>query len=810
MKQIAFLCALFVITFTSAQSTLENAAKIGTIKGHVVDAATQEPIPYATVVIKNKSAEKTITGGITNDEGNFTIENLPAGDLIIEVQFIGYKTYHHNLTITESSKTKDLGNIVLSEDVSELNQVDVVGERSTIEQKVDRKVINVGKDLTTAGATASDIMNNIPSVNVDQQTGAISLRGNSNVRVMVDGKLSNVPVDQLLKQIPSTSIKKIELITNPSAKYNPEGMSGIINIVLVKNANIGFNGNVNLGATYGIKPKYNGSLDMNYRNGKVNLYGSYGINDTKRIHGGNIYQEQQDTRQIFDFESDNNSNLYKVGIDYYINDKNTLSAFTNQNIFKGDFGGNVGIFYGNGTPTGMQDFNTHDNNNSGQYNLDFKHDFDKEGHNIELEIDYNKYSGDQNATYLYSGSFENRSDYEDYSDTNRNQTTINLDYVNPLSENTKLEAGAEARLYGTDLKYKSTGESYNAAGELVPTPSTNFGYNQDIYSIYATFGQTLGKFSYQIGARIEHVNIDADTSNVAIYSDKYFQVYPSAFLTYKPTDKNQYQISVSKRVDRPGLEQVNPVRSWSTPQITELGNPELKPQFTNSVELNYTRQLKKGSVTAGVFYRFVKDEINDVLYVDRLDPENKQIKSYANFDDTNAVGVEVSGNYRPTKWWGLNGSFDMYSQQQSSYSEYYNFDDSSIETDNVEINNLAYNIRLSNSITATKKLTFQVFGMFRGPNQSLQFKSKSMFFVNTGARYAFAKGKASLSLNYNDIFNTMGARFTTDRPYRQVGNFDWESHTFYVGLSYRFGNSKYKAAKRKQRDDNTTQGGGAF
>lgn len=190
MKQIAFLCALFVITFTSAQSTLENAAKIGTIKGHVVDAATQEPIPYATVVIKNKSAEKTITGGITNDEGNFTIENLPAGDLIIEVQFIGYKTYHHNLTITESSKTKDLGNIVLSEDVSELNQVDVVGERSTIEQKVDRKVINVGKDLTTAGATASDIMNNIPSVNVDQQTGAISLRGNSNVRVMVDGKLS--------------------------------------------------------------------------------------------------------------------------------------------------------------------------------------------------------------------------------------------------------------------------------------------------------------------------------------------------------------------------------------------------------------------------------------------------------------------------------------------------------------------------------------------------------------------------------------------------------------------------------------------
>src|SRR5690606_20833750 len=228
MKHAFLFCALLFSYFSHSQNSVQSEAlpKIGTINGTVIDQSLKQPIPYATVAIK--SDDSVIQGGITEEDGGFKLTNISAGKYILEVQFIGYQTYQKNITISTENYKVNLGTIALVENVTELEGVSVVAERSTIEQKIDRKVINVGKDLTTQGASASDIMNNLPSINVDQQTGALSMRGNSNVRVMVDGKLSNVPVEQLLKQIPSTSIKQIELITNPSAKYNPEGMSGII------------------------------------------------------------------------------------------------------------------------------------------------------------------------------------------------------------------------------------------------------------------------------------------------------------------------------------------------------------------------------------------------------------------------------------------------------------------------------------------------------------------------------------------------------------------------------------------------------
>src|SRR5690606_31015818 len=232
MKRLTLLFALFACSLSSSFSFANNPdTALGSISGTVVDNALHQPVPYAAVVIKSEDGTETITGGITTEDGKFEIKKLNDGTFTLEVQFIGYKTHSQKLVLSKNNRNLDIGTITLMEETRELDEVEVVAERTTIEQRVDRKVINVGKDLTTAGATASDIMNNIPSVNVDSQTGDITLRGNSNVRVMVDGKLSNVPVAQLLKQIPSTSIKSIELITNPSAKYNPEGMSGIINIV---------------------------------------------------------------------------------------------------------------------------------------------------------------------------------------------------------------------------------------------------------------------------------------------------------------------------------------------------------------------------------------------------------------------------------------------------------------------------------------------------------------------------------------------------------------------------------------------------
>ncbi|PCE63542.1 outer membrane beta-barrel family protein [Sediminicola luteus] len=816
MKKVILLFALAMGTLYPAKATTDpdpSEVKIGTVSGKVLDN-NQQPMAFAAIVIKQASDQSTVTGGISGEDGAFEIKGIPAGNFIFEVQTIGFKTYSKPLRISRQQRKVNMGTIVLEEDAEQLAEVEVVGERTTVEQRVDRKVINVGKDLTTAGATASDIMNNLPSVNVDQQTGQLTLRGNSNVRVMVDGKLSNVPVAQLLRQIPSTSIKSIELITNPSAKYNPEGMSGIVNIVLHKNANIGFNGNINMGLTYQEEAKFNTSVDLNYRTGKFNLYGNYGTNIGKYVNGGWVKRFDDNSIELFDFRNNNKSHLYKVGVDVYLNDKNTVSFFTNQNYYDGIGNGNTDVVYNNDpTRNTTQVFRNENENHSQQYNFDYKLDFEKEGHNIELEVDYNLFNSDEVADFDNSGNTI-IPDYTDFVDTERDQLIANLDYVNPIDSISKLELGLEARVFETQVDYESTGLSLNEEGGLVPTPSNDFVYGMDIYSAYATFGQKYDKWSYQAGLRVEDVTVKADTNQVRSFTDEYFEFYPSAFITYEASEKDQLQMSYSRRVDRPGLTQVNPIREWSTPRISSLGNPELLPQFTNSVELNYTRRLKKGSITTGVFYRRISDEINRAIYVDRLDL-NRQILTFDNFDQTDAYGAEMSLNYKPLKWWSINSSFDIFAQSNRGITESVdpnlsNPTEDDIERFEVEVDNVAWNLRMNNSFTATKKLTFQLFAFYRGANKNVQFDADPMFFINTGARYSFAEGKGTLSLNFNDILNTMHFGFEGDTPYSQKGRFDWESRTVYLGASYRFGSGKYRAKSRKRRDDNTKQGSGGI
>ena len=818
-KLLTTLTIFFISLAVSAQNSVTSFDKKGTITGKVIDATLSEPLPYVTIVVKNTNGE-TITGSITDDNGEFKINDLPDGKMNVSVQFIGYKTQTKEINITSDTKNINLGTFVLEEEATGLDEVTVVAEVSTIEQKIDRKVVNVGKDLTTAGATASDIMNNIPSVNVDQQSGNISLRGNENVRVMVDGKLSNVPVAQLLKQIPSTSIKQIELITNPSAKYNPEGMSGIINIILHKNTNIGFNGNINLGVTKEINARFNSSIDMNYRNGKFNLYGNYGNNIGKSANYGQVLRTSDDLLQEFDFGNNNKSHLYKVGLDFYLDDKNTFSIFTNQNLYDGKGTGTTDITYGDDTMT-RQLFDNETDNVSSQYNFAYRHDFKKDGERLDVEADYNDFSQDEKADFRFV-NIDFPPNYLDFVNTDRDQTTINIDYTNPLSESTKLEAGLEARLFNSDILYNSTGQSFTEDGDIVPTPGTDFTYSRDIYSAYVTYGKNYEKWSYQVGLRAETVAVDNNakqynddgTTEDFKFENDYFQIYPSAFFTYTPSEKNTFQLSYSRRVDRPGVDQVNPIREWSTPLISSYGNPELEPQFTNSLEVNYTRNLKKGSITAGVFYRIIEDEINRALYVDRIDLD-KTILTFDNFENTSAYGIELSSNYRPTKWWSLNASFDLYSQKSKGISEELNTAEGQAPTVNdivakkVEVDNLVWNVRMNNNFSITKDLTFSLFGMYRGMQKGIQFERQPMYFVNTGLRYNFMQN-ATVSFNYNDIFNTMKFKFESDRPYPSKGEFNWESNSWYVGLSYRFGGNKYRAVQRKNRDNNEKSGGGGF
>jgi len=826
----------------------DPADKIGTISGTVIDQELQQPMPFVTVSVQNEAGD-IITGGITSDNGTFEIKDLPSGKAMLSIQYIGYKTYTTPIEITRKNRKVDLGTIALEVEAQGLDEVTVVGERSTIEQRADRKVINIGKDLTTAGPTAADIMNNLPSVNVDQQTGSLSLRGNQNVQVMVDGKFTNVPVAQLLRQIPSTSIKQIELITNPSAKYNPEGMSGIINIVLHKNATVGFNGNANFGFTYQDEPKYNTGLDLNYRNGKFNIYGNWGGNYSRNRNYGDIFRPDDNIQQDFEFLDDSNSNLFKAGVDVYINDKNTVSFFTTQNIFNGGTDGTTEIqFFDNTDLNQLQLFSNDTDNNSQQYNFDYKLDFAKEGHNIELEVDYNQFENDEDADFDFEG-FSLIEDYEDFVRTERDRTTINLDYTNPLSENSKIEVGGQARLFNSEIGRTSNQQVVNPFNPsldpdtFIISPTTDFDYTRDIYSLYVNYNQKFGKFSVQLGARFESVDVTADTredfadgivtgdlSNITTdpsvdvsaqgnsvfrnFDNDYTQLYPSAFVTYNPSEKNSYQVSYSRRVDRPGIGQVNPIREFSTPLISSFGNASLEPQFTNSIEANYTRNFEKGSITGGVFFRAIEDEINRAVFVDRLDL-TRVILTHENFDDTEAYGIEISGNYRPFKWWNFNASFDLFTQTQTGITERLanagnNPTINDIITETVEVDNTAWNLRVINNFKATKNLTFTAFVFYRGSNRNLQFDVDPMFFTNIGARYTFLDRKLTASVNYNDIFNTMKFQFDGQRPFRQVGEFNWESNTIFAGLSYRFGGGKYRAKSRKRRDNDEKQGSGGI
>ncbi|WP_370000403.1 TonB-dependent receptor domain-containing protein [Winogradskyella sp.] len=824
MRHLLLLCVIIFSFSAHSQPNSNSEIKDGSISGRVLDAQLNQPLPYVNVIVKD-AQNKIITGSITDDNGQFEIKKIPEGPINIEVTFIGYKTIQKQETIGKDNYNINMGDIMLEEDVAGLDEVTVVAERSTIEQKIDRKVINVGKDLTTSGPTASDIMNNIPSVNVDQQTGDISLRGNQNVQVMIDGKLSNIAAAQLLKQIPSTSIKKIELITNPSAKYNPEGMSGIINIILHKNTLIGFNGNLNTGVAYENQAKFNSNIDLNYRNGKFNIYGNYGNNIAKNENFGNINRPDDNSLQLFNFLDNRKSHLYKLGVDVYINDKNTISVFTNQNIFDGGTTGRTRVLFENDMALNqLQTFENESENTSEQYNFDYKLDFDDEGHNIELEVDYNLYEGDIFSDNLFFG-LGNRPNFNEFTRTERDRTTINLDYVKPLKNEAKLELGLQALLFNNLINYNSNARVRNQMGDYIPT-LTDFDYSRDIYSAYVTYGKKWEKFSVQLGARFETVQENAfaeetDLTDNSVtefpFENDYTQLYPSAFFTYTPSEKNSYQLSYSRRVDRPGVGQINPIPEWNTPLISSFGNQALLPQFTNSIETNYTRQLEKGSITGGVFYRIIEDEINRAVFIDRSDlTSGRIILTFDNFDNTTAYGLELSAQYKPTKWWNFNTSFDLFSQTQKGITETLdrnipNPSEDDIVTRTTKVDNVAWNFRMFNNFSVNKNLTFSAFGFYRGVNRGIQFETQPMYFVNIGMRYNFLENKnATFSLNFNDVFDTMQFAFEGDNPFRQDGAFNWESRTIFAGLSYRFGGGKYRAKSRKNRDDNIKDDSGGF
>lgn len=781
-------------------SNLLAQEKTGSVTGKIIDSKTKEGIGFSTVKIKN--ASQIIASAITKEDGSFLFSNLELKPYVLEINFVGYKKYSESIELTTTTKNLSIGTVTLESESKEIEGVTIVKERSTIEQKADRKVVNIGKDLIASGPTASEIFNNIPTVSIDPQTKELSLRGNNNVRVFVDGKPTNIDATQLLQQIPSASIKQVELITNPSAKYNPEGNSGIINIILHKNLKGGFNASLTSGITFGVTPKTNQSINMNYKVGKVNFYSNYGFNHGKNRNFGFVDSERIgfENRQDFNFSNVNTTHLLKLGADYYINDANTLSFFTNLNLFDGKGTARTLSNYLT-LPDAIQDNWNNSGNSTITYDLAFKHNFVKKGETIDFQVNHAVTKNEDLSHFLNNAIYS-------LNDINGKSTysQFNIDYINPISENAKLELGYETRLQ----------DGKNTFFDVRPSEITlnKFNYNRNIHAIYGNYSNTFGKFSAQIGARAELYNLFAHPSKNStigslnsdvIIRDEIFTVYPSAYLTYKMDDNNTFNLNYTRRVDRPSNGQINPIREWRTVNMESRGNPALEPQFTNSFELNYTKITKLGSVTSAVFYRFINDEIARVIFTDPNDT-NFYIMSFANFMDNQSMGAEINANLKLTKWWSTNASADVYFKTVRGTVS--NLDTGLMENGEVDVT--TFNTRINNTFSASKNLKFNLFGMYRGRDLSLQFARKAMYRMDFGANYSVLQGKGTISARLNDVFNTMHFGFEGNIPYKSVGQFHWESQTFYIGFNYNFGGGKNRELQRKQRDKQETQSGGMF
>lgn len=794
MKKISILFLLFTATVFAQKS----------VKGKVVDN-NNEPLPYVTIILKNPKEQKT---AVTDFNGVFSIENIKGQRYNITIEYIGFKTVNRPIAF-QNNNNIDLKTIRLEEDAEKLDAVVVRAATSTVTQKIDRFVVSVGKDLTSAGTDAASVLNNVQSVSVDQQSGELSLRGNNNVRVLIDGKPSNIPTDQLLKQIPSNAIKNIEVITTPSAKYNPEGNSGIINIELVKNSLQGFNATLNASTSYGRNWTHRFGTNVNYKKNNVNLYANYNTSSGKKNVLGLI--KRPTNTQDFVGLDDYTNHMLKIGTDIDLNDKLSLSLFTVQRFNNLDYSNETDIFNpSNNVQTTDSRFEFNRKPKTQVYDASIHQQFDDKKHTLDLGVSYNITERPENSIWLNRLDLNNNAlNYIEDIDEDKNRLIVNLDYAKPINDDIFIETGLELRKWNTDKSNFSTQEVLNSQNNIVSRDLSDFTFNRNLYSTYLNYRQQFNeKFGIQAGVRAEIYKLDAnfiadvDDQNTDI-KDDVFSLYPSFFANYKLTKKQQLQFSYSRRVDRPSVKQLTPIRTWGTPLIISIGNPNLQQQFTNSFEIKHLSKINIGTLTFAAFYRRVNDFISRNLSLDPTDDSNQRtILSYGNFDSTDNLGLEAAASLKPYRWWSLNTSADAYFQKQQGL----------VNGTSTTVDNIQFNFRINNTFIVGKNTTFQLSQFFRGPNKSIQWERKAMYGTNIAVNQKILKDKGSINLGFSDIFNTVRARFKSENPIPTDGNINWESQKVTLGFVYNIG-VKNKAKRKKARpqaDEKDAGGGGGL
>ncbi|MCP4181634.1 MAG: TonB-dependent receptor [bacterium] len=804
-KYIMVLALLFFVNqgIIGKPTVKDDPSKKGNIMGNVKDANLNKFIEYANVVLFNKKDSSMITGTITNENGEFRIENVAFGEYYLIVDFIGYKKQIiNNLILNNENNKIDLKSINLYQTAENLEEITISAERNYIDYKIDKKVINVSQHINAAGGTVAELLENLPSVNVDIE-GNITLRGSSEFTVLIDGKPTVLSSNDALKQIPTNAIQNIEIITNPSAKYDPEGTSGIINIIMKQKRTEGFNGIIN--ANYALKDKFGANFSFNYRKKKINAFvtANYRYNtinsDLLNLRGSFF----SDTNYFIRSNSERKRILHpwsaKAGIDYYFNKKNNITV----SLTYGNWRNNRFLttqYYNYSLPVTTESYTISDNDYKidGKYlegNINYQHIFSGKEHKIDFSVSTWQWNG-LNKENSYEQNFDNEFNSTGFQSNkrsglskNKNIFYVSIDYNLPVGNN-KFEAGIASRFINESTNFLS--ENFNNETNIWENRnefSNDMSFYRNKYSVYTTFTGSIIGFEYQLGLRAEYSDrvLKQKTENLE-YPLKKFNFYPSFYISRELSKGQQIQLNYSRRINRPQSWRLNPYPRHSDSYNYFSGNPLLKPEDINSYELNYVNKMKKLTLTLEAYFR---QSFNKRTWVVNVHEDNPNIKylSYDNIDKTKAYGTEIMINYKPMKILNINLSGNVYHYKV----------DANLIGEEMNVTGNSWDMRLNTSLKITKSTKLQLTGLYRSPRNIGQDNTDEYYIFGLSVKQDFFNKKLSLNINIRDIFSTgkTALKTITDNFY-SILYIKNESPVIRLSISYKINN--YKRRKRSNID----------
>ena len=791
---IVFLgCFFFSISIFS-----QNSQKSGTIKGKVL-SASNEALPYASVILKDIN-QNLIEGVVTDENGLFSFSKLEIGNYILNIQYIGFISTTTKIQITKDKKRIDLKSIQLKEDTTALNEVIIQAEKSEVTLKLGKKIFNVGKDLSSQNGSAIDVLGNVPSVNVSP-TGVISLRGNANVQVMINGRRSALTQSQALEQISSDAIESIEVITNPSARYDASGSSGIINIILKKNRKSGMNGQVRLVA--GIPDDYRAYGNINYKANKFNFFTNFGIRYTD--YEG-TYTKQQTTinngittflNQEEDESRHDDGKMYYVGTDYSFNDKNMVTVAFYRNETEDTDATYLNYDFSNsGTETEslFTTGNSKEKRNYNQIEVNYTKSFDKKGKLFTMDFQYDFWNSEKKWDLITNETFPtntNKTTIQTRGTGETNDLAFQTDYKTPINESVNLEVGA--KFESRDISnYFLAEQLVNNNFETIDNIDNTLKYNEKIVSSYIQLNGKKNKISYQIGLRLENTDTSIDTSdNILNTKNTYTNVFPSATFAYEFNENFSGQLSYSKRISRPSLWFLSPFYELKDFTARFTGNPNLKPTFSDAFEVSFIYNINKLRLSPSVYYLNSKDVIQ---FETKKDGNDVFIQSPINLEGEKRYGVELSASLSPLKWLRFNSDFNLYSYRQNGIIDGKN----AAFSDETWFVNFTTNIKISNTTRMQTSLYYQ------GEQSNAQIKTEPITSLNFGISKNILKNRGSFIFNASNILDSqIDKQEITGLNYKINQERSRNAQRFSLSFVYKFNqkpSDKNRRANRSNRN----------